>query len=459
MTTEVRQSLVVEAQPPLDADQAELLARIDNCASEVYRELTVPDPVFANLLARFEQTGELPDLRAHHADPTKLEEQEVRLHRFKKNILSDGLDPVLQQAYRWRINELIGNVRLATASYQGRMTTFERYNGYVYGRPNRQIAAATADWFRHQAEQHLDHANPAVRDAAIRVLRVVPDLNGSRDLLVPDPAVFEQVRAEHFRPGGHYTLLLAGVELPETGPITPTVGEPALRQVRANLQAQGYAIVDSAGASWSVSHIKKELQRPAGYSMPLERFVGLGPGHEWTHILEYINGLRSAVRLSGLGLDRYELGNEGRALIREQVMYQTFAGFAAQKRWQDVLRRHFSISLGQGATGEPQNFGQVYTVINAIDTMYERAKKPDNTAAADKTAHKRTTTLLRRTLKGTDGTGGAYHKDIVYLQGNVACWQAAADNSAIIEMGDRGKFDITNPRHLQLLGALGVLAP
>jgi hypothetical protein len=80
--------------------------------------------------------------------------------------------------------------------------------------------------------------------------------------------------------------------------------------------------------------------------------------------------------------------------------------------------------------------------------------------AADNRADNRTTVLLqRRVLKGTDGKGGAYLKDKIYLEGNVACWQAVCIRPEIIEEGDKGKFDtITNLRHIAILRSIGALA-
>ena len=57
-------------------------------------------------------------------------------------------------------------------------------------------------------------------------------------------------------------------------------------------------------------------------------------------------------------------------------------------------------------------------------------------------------------LKGTDGTGGAYLKDTVYLEGNVAVWQVPE----LIPEGDKGKYDIANPRHTESLVRLGVIS-
>jgi hypothetical protein len=66
--------------------------------------------------------------------------------------------------------------------------------------------------------------------------------------------------------------------------------------------------------------------------------------------------------------------------------------------------------------------------------------------------------LTGKTQKETDGQDGAYRKDMVYLEGNIRARQAASREPSIISLGDQGKFDITNGRHLGYPARLGVIA-
>lgn len=458
MATE-RATLVIEPHTPLDEPWNSQLRAITEMEMPIYEQLLPTKAELEAEKARFfaARGAYNPDLGPRHLDDKHIDEQS--LQSFKNALLADEtLSPDIRQAYRWRVNEFIAERRMLCAASQGDKRRFEAYNHFIYGRPNGEIFAATTDWFRQQADEALSSEDDALREAAQQVLDVVPNMGGSRFLLVPDDETYRLVRERHYRPGGHFALLFAGVTLPERGPVTPEVGEPILEGVRSNLHAEEYEIADAAGKTWSVSHGPKQLLRPANYSMPLNRFVGLGPGHEWAHVLERINGDRQPLRLSGLGLDRYENGNEGRAVMREQVPYESFEAFSKQLRWQDILRRHFAVSLAEGLAGEKLDFSHVYEVVNAVDRLWERQKNPTDIAAADKKAEDRTWSLLAtRVLRGTDGKGGAYLKDKVYLEGNVACWAAARNHPELIEQGDLGKFDIANPRHIALLQAVGVL--
>lgn len=449
--------MLLEPRPALDQQLWDRYGAIEPLGSEIYSQLAPPAEKAEQEKQRFYDSGRQydPDLKPTEVNDAELEARENQLRAFKSNLPQDG--SIISQAYRWKLNEQIANIYMLRAAADGLPRTFSRYNHFIYGNPDFALSSAVADWFREDALSRLDHNSPSVRRSAEQVLEVVPDLEGSRQLLVPQPEVFSRVREMHYRAGGYYALLLTGVELPDSGKITPEEGEPALQRVLDNLESD-YRIADADGATWSVSHIDRAVKRPKTYNMPVLRFIGLGLGHEvGSHLLERQNGLRQPLRLMASGLDRAERGNEGRALIREQVTYPDFASFSRLQRWQDIMRRHIGISLAEGLTGEKMRFSEVYNVVNAIDQLWEALKKPDGPEEAQHKAHSRTWSLLARLLKGTNGQGGAYLKDKVYLEGNVACWGLAGVHPELIELGDRGKSDITNPRHINISRQLGIL--
>lgn len=173
-----------------------------------------------------------------------------------------------------------------------------------------------------------------------------------------------------------------------------------------------------------------------------------------------MNGFNGPIQLASSGLDRYELGNEGRALIREQVPFETFDEFGAVVRWRDVLRRHIAISYGHGVGDDEKGHSsaEVYNFLNAIDTMYQTKINPDDPEKTLGAAHKKSSDLVLRVLKGTNGAEGAFLKDKVYLEGHVASWLTASLHGAdTISQGDVGKFDINNPRHVTRLQRVGLL--
>jgi hypothetical protein len=216
-------------------------------------------------------------------------------------------------------------------------------------------------------------------------------------------------------------------------------------------------LADARGKAWSLDHYNRQVKRPQNYKLPYLRFLGLPVGHEvGSHLLERVNGERSGFELLADSLDRTEFGNEGRAVIREQVVYDRFEDFTKLIRWQDLLRRHLATSLAYGLDGEPKNFPEIHRVIGAIDRLWEYSKG-EPTGEMYTKARDRTWRLLESVFKGTDGTGTPYGRYAIYLEGNIACWREAAKDPQLISRGDIGKFDITNPRHIEVLQKNGIL--
>jgi hypothetical protein len=431
-------------------------------AQETYKELTLKADKKAQVLDRW-HSGENASLVADHLDDASLESRLDSLTSWKRELLAEQeIDQDIKQAYRWRINEDIASVYMLKASADGDMRNFRRWNEFIYGAPDEDIYRGALDWVANDADVMLAKPDQpaAVVAAAEKVAALLKPERGYRELLAPEEDTFKEVREDHLRATGYYALLLAGTDIPREGKITNEVGDPALQHiVKHNLQSD-YAIADAAGSTWGVAHSKEVVERPKAYNMPWQRFVGLGPGHEiGSHLLERVNGARGPVALAEDGLDRYELGNEGRAVSREQVPYETFDEFGKLVRWRDILRRHIAISYAHGVgDSEPKASSEVYEFMNAIDTMYQAKLTPDDSELTKQKAEAKTDALLTRVLKGTDGTGGAYLKDKVYLEGHVACWLTASlEGPQVISEGDLGKFDINNPRHIALLQKKGLL--
>lgn len=407
--------------------------------------------------------GEDAALHAEHQDESHLSDRISFMRGWKDSLLESELNPDVKQLYRWRINEDIANIYMVQASRRGDMRNFARWNTYIYGPPNAETYGAAVDWIASDAR---DIANGLSDERAERVAREViealPSIAGDKSLLVPDAETFAAVREDHFQENGFFDQLLAGVEKPQGERITRETGEPILEHILKHNLGDAYELGRAAGGAWSVNHQQSLLKQPDSYSMPWERFIGLPVGHEAaTHIGERMNAKIGQLGLMVWGLDRFEQGAEGRALIREQVPYETFAEFAAQPRWRFILERKIAISYGIGLEEDnPHGSAEVYELIRKIEYMYQLANSPtgDEDATA-KLAQTRSSDLALRVLKGTDGMGGAYRKDEVYLDGNVRAWQAAKERGAyVVTEGDKGKYDIANDRHVDYLQRLSVLS-
>ena len=439
-------------EPQIDEELFASLEAVLGSGKKVYQQLTVSGERKTAIVDSWHD-GESPDLTADSVNEDEYLLKQGALRQWKRELLErDDLDDDVKQLYRWKVNEHIANVNILAASSKGDMDNFRRWNEFIYGKPDEDIYRGALDWIAHDAEKLIAQEGQveSVVDAAQNVLDMLSDKRGYRELLAPEEKTYEEVRADHMHATGYYGLLLSGVELPE-GKVNREVGDPILKQVLKNIGSPK-PILDATGATWSVA--SEGVRRPKEYNMIPERFVGLGLGHEiGSHEIERVNGKNGPLAIVAMGLDRYESGNEGRAVIREEVQYETFDEFGKLLRWRDIMRRHVAISFASGVGAEkPATSSETYDFMNTIDLMYQTKLKPTEPEAAYATAQKRTDDLLARVLKGTDGQGGAYLKDKVYLEGHVANWlEAATRGASAISEGDLGKFDITNPRHVSIL--------
>ncbi|MCB9822967.1 hypothetical protein H6800_01690 [Candidatus Nomurabacteria bacterium] len=447
--------------PASDVGMEESLRRVLEPTSQIYKKLTISGERKDDVLDSL-HSGDSPDMTATHLSESELDIQLAKLKKWKNALLEvEDLDPLIRQAYRWRINEDIANVHMLRASAAGDMRSFRRWNEFIYGKPNEPIYRAALDWVAGDADSLIDQfgVDSPQGQAAQSVLDNIGARRGDRSLLVPSEETFQSVRTDHMREGGYYSLLLAGVEVPTEAKVRRDVGEPILRHVVTNNLQSDYDIKPVEGTVWGVDHVERVVEQPEEYAMPPKRFVGLGAGHEiGTHLLEKENGDRGPIKLASRGLDRQEVG-EGRAVVREQVVYDTFDEFGTLVRWRDIIRRDIAIGFASGVADERmRTAAETYDFIYAIDLMYQTKLKPNDPEVAAEKAKRKTDPLILRVLKGTDGTGGAYLKDKLYLEGNVAVWRAAEMyGPGIISDGDLGKFDITNSRHIVLLQKLGLL--
>jgi len=256
--------------------------------------------------------------------------------------------------------------------------------------------------------------------------------------------------------------MLKNTNIPKNGFSSFKAADKQTRIVLNNLGMDDYIIEDTTLETWSIENIKKKVSRPIKKEwISKERYVGLMAHEFGTHGLEYKNGMKTRLKLLAIGLDKYIGASEGKATMREQLAFNSPNGMLETKRFQEYLRRHFSISLGIGYSGQILSFKKVFKIMNAIDTLWQRVQASKNGTSYNKAnmqASDWTWDLLaKRTLKGTDGKGGAFYKDAIYLEHNLAYWQLAKQHPGLFQYWDLGKYDLLNPHHVHLLVELGML--
>jgi hypothetical protein len=455
---------IIDNSRDLEPIDAEIFEKYSAARTELeigtdYSDIKLSDDELVQKAAEFAESdcAVNPDLRPNKISEDTLVARELALKELKKDILASDMPDFARQAYRWSINEAIASTHMTRAAHEGNMRAFNRYNRYIYGDVNPESFAVAVGSFEAFAKVFVDSDNEAISEAAKQVLGLLPDT----DVDVTDrrDEAFDGIKAGHIE---FYDTLMEGIEKPENGSVPYAEMEPLVQQMLINIGATDYvAAKRTSGVGFSVDHANKQVLYPKSTGkMPWKRFVGLGGGHEVkTHVLEYVRGIESRLQLISTGLDRYEQASEGKGVIRETVPYDSLAEFEKLLRNQDVLRRQFAVALATGADGEPRDFVETFKIINAVDRLWERVKKPGDIEAADKKAFKRSFDLLsQKTFVGSDGSAGSvYRKNMLYLDGWLAYSALSLDHPELSENWDDGKIDLTNPRHIWIMQEAGLL--
>ncbi len=426
-------------------------------------EALMPTPSYvAGAYTAFVDSGyqENPILYPDSILSSALLKVEQGLAQLKNEIMEQERHEGIREAYTARIDESLANITMIQAAYAHDGVGFRQANEYIYGQPDAAIYRAACQWLRGEAVSYAA-VGRVPDDIASAVLKVVPGVIAADQFtLLPRQNVFESVRLLHAAPGGYYEQLFHSMDIPSVDFIDERLGDSLTKQVMNNIGSD-YSLRPSNTGLWAVIQSQKLVVRPEHYQLTPKAFKAIVAHEVGCHLLEYTNGATARLRLLELGLDRYEAGNEGRAVLREQLMYDSVQAYVEQPdwfptkaSWEYRVAIHLAVSLGAGMSGRPYTFAEIYQVLVVLFRFWTQQRQ---STIDDEIVQRGAWSMAVRVMKGTDGSGGAYLKDIVYLEGTVRCWQAAAERPELILFGDIGKFDITNERHILLLEDLGMI--
>jgi hypothetical protein len=448
----------ITAQDPLDAEWYRRLLMATENVVEVFIMLE-PDPrQLEEERAKFFASGctANPELRPWYLEKAAIGYALDNLHELLAAVIEEESNEHIREAYAGHIQERITKLEMIRASISGDHGVFVAKNQELYGQPDRDIFAAICAWVRQEAENTAAEADSALAIARDDVLRLVPALTGEPAMLVPRDDMFKKVREMHFAPGGYFDQLLAPIGMPEKPYIEQLYGDEITKQAISNIGSD-YRIGTATDGLWSVLTSSRQVMRPQGYRVDRDYFIGVIAHEVGSHLLEEANGENQSLQLLRVGLHGYEKGNEGRAYLREQIIYPEASVFVRQASWEYILMLYLSVCLAAGVDDKPYSFIKLYDCLFALHRFWRERRYPlDTNNEAE--AREEAWLLAVRIMKGTDGTGGCYMKDTVYLQGNIACWQLAdTGGPETIFQGDIGKFNIADESHFAILRGLGIL--
>lgn len=433
------------------------LSELLSLTGEVFAALELPQDELhrRRIMFRASNYSQNPDLLPRHIDKTALQFCNTQLQELLSDLEREEQNVAVKEVYTARIQEMIANNTMIIAATVGDSETFRNQNEFIYGKPDRQIFYDVCSWIRGDAEKTLEHSDGALKNFAKTILQLVPKSTGNPNGIMPDEATFHKIRNLHHQKGGFYDTLFRGLSLPSSGKVGQDLGDEICIQVLKNIGSD-YDLAYAENGIWAVLQTQKSVVRPPDYELDRDEFVGIVSHEIGSHLLEAVNGGKQPLRLLETGLDRYEFGSEGRAFLREQIVYPNEATFIRQASWEYIIVLHLGVSLAEGLDGRPYTFSELYNIIYWLFSFWRERRFPYD-VRNEQIVRDEAWFLAVRISKGSVGSGGAYMKDIVYLEGNIRCWEVARHQPELILLGDEGKFDIANQSHIQVLQRLGII--
>jgi hypothetical protein len=336
----------------------------------VYTHVALSDEERADRRARIESNeGPVPDF---FPESTGIDVQDVQYRISYLGGIKRGLGtelpeyPRLRRMYAGRITEEQDNLRIVKAAANRDSVQYRQANERIYGAPSTALLGAVADFLCDEAEEAHRVGDPQLRETSERVLGRLHGVRRSSRLLLPDPETYARVRDELWTPeSGYLALLMSGVEIP--GPntiITAANGDPLDIKMLSNI---GGRQVPIDAPYWSIK--PDILRRPPEYSQPFwehAEFVA----HEGGHAEERVNAEQGNNQLATTGYPKYEIGNEGRGVVIEQVVNNDLDLFTKRGRWHELLGRAVTGALAYGYAGNEQDARSVFKIVRDISRMH-----------------------------------------------------------------------------------------
>jgi len=390
-----------------------------------------------------------------------LREAERKLLSLKAEILAEEKNPAIREAYRWKINERIASLRLCLVTKEIELASkennseklarlnkkFLKYSHFIFGVPEKKFTAWGIDGIRKLAEKSLTNEDEKTKTVAQELMGLLPQMEGQEAAPIIPDAVIDLVREQTRKELGKY-LELENVPQKSASEDVAGIFDGVLKK----MGAEGWqAVVSEKNKVVEVAQMKKNVLIPPGKTYGKSRLESLIAHELGTHVLRRLNGERSKLMLLGLGLDRYEKGDEGVATMREQAVENKFG----IEEW---LERHVAINLALGIKEHGAlDFRNLFELLWRYKYLKAREEgKSDQ--LSEKNVKEAAYTRCYRTFRGTSGKdkGVAFTKDIVYAEGNVGTWGVIGENPEELMRLSVGKYDPTNMRHLWLLSQLGI---
>jgi len=408
-----------------------------------------PDPAILEETKQRFFTGEIDTVElTYQKNKDKwYDEVEVRLLDLKNEItVRNDMPEVAINAYIWAVNERLAKVRmlreLQLSQKEGEnkeqhMQRFSRYSEYIYGSPDQNIFNNVM-YVLGKKLANAPHTETSTESYG-RLLGLLGNWQAST-------GTFTDIQNKFTGDSG------SDEEIPLTN---AEELKKIFEEAVVELGLEGLQVViDEKGTRRNIAITPKKLllpnseqlaKRSKAQQLTKEKIAGLIKHELGVHAVRSNNAKESSFRLLRLGLDRYEVGEEGFATYEEESVKTESGDYAG-------FENYFAAGLAKGLDGGGEkDFAQTHQIL----TDYYQVIDGISQVKAKELAWNR----CMRIFRGTTGDvpGVIFTKDIIYRKGNIAHYEfMSQDGSEKLDLRV-GKFDPANPRHWVVLKELKIL--
>lgn len=373
-------------------------------------------------------------------------QRERKLQDLAAAIAGQEKDPVIRQTYAARLAEKIAEAKLLQAAAKGEVHQFMAQCRVVYGEPSREVLDVVLDFFWQLARSSRTpaaYARPVISHLE-KFGRAKPGAALTRLAPAGQWLIGAVVQKKRDR-------LLKGCQFDYQHQYSPAAVRKIFQQVLRTIRATGWQARTSATLSrFSVNHQDRTILIPARRATAGRYLEELIIHEIGVHVLRRVNGERTPLKLLGLGLDHYAVGEEGWAELSHQVLLRTVGDIKSQGYF-------LGAALAGGLDGTPRDFRQTYEALRPFVRLWltraEASREKIEQRAPDIAYH-----ICQSIFRGTDcrTPGVFFTKDIIYATGLCRLWSVITERPQEISRLDCGKYDPANANHRAVLDQLSI---
>lgn len=349
-------------------------------------------------------------------DFKELKVRKIALTKLKENIVAKEKNSQVKQIYSAKIEEKLDQIQLLNVAVVSNGRTFQKYSEKLYGRPLKKIYDCAQEFLYSKllpisAKTIIVVKKHTLNEFAILLKQIPPSKKAfdMQDIV----CIFKQS--------------LKALNILNW-------------QVRINRTSKNQFVVNQEDLA---------IKIPFGRRANRQELTAVLVHELGTHLLRRINGEKQRLQLLGIGLDKYDKGEEGIAAIREQVLTKKFNLKMAEY--------YYAISLVYGLDGDTKDFRNLFAIMK----QYYLCKNEclgDDFDKSNAKANNQAWELCVRVFRGTDckSKGICFTKDLIYLEGYLSVCKIINEHPGEIKRFNIGTYDPSNPRHIILLDKLGI---